>query len=99
MFNLLFTSLQKVAQEFLLDCKRSSLNNSTQDVWYVGIHVRRTDYARHLKKMVKGKLVKAEYFNRAMERMEERLRQDFNVASKVHFLTSFSEAQVYKQLF
>ncbi|TRY80514.1 hypothetical protein TCAL_15539 [Tigriopus californicus] len=49
-------------------------------VW-VGIHVRKTDYERHLNKISNGTLVTFEYFERAIKRLEESLSDSYGTLS------------------
>ena len=39
---------------------------------FIGVHVRRTDYKKWLKRYVKGKMIKADYLNRALSLMRRR---------------------------
>ena len=77
-----FYRIQKVAQDFLQDCK-GSVANETQGVWFIGIHVRRTDYINHLNVTEGGMPVSGEFFHRAIDRMEQKLAQDFGTLPRV----------------
>ena len=74
--------LKETAQAFLLKCKKMSFE---LDVWFIGIHVRRTDYIHHLDVTQDGKPVTKRYFQRAISRMEENLQKDFENVPKVCF--------------
>ena len=91
-----FQSLRRVSQEFLHSCKAtaaaaaadpsvnsSSSSGSGSDVWFIGIHVRRTNYISHLNYTEGGKPVTEEFFGRAITRMEQMLRRDFEEVPQV----------------
>ena len=45
---------------------------------FVGVHARRTDYKRHLKVLVSGKLVTKKYFEDAMTFIKDKYRDGEN---------------------
>ena len=73
--------LIETAQSFLNDCKNSSHKN--KEVWFIGIHVRRTNYIDHLNVTEGGRAVSEEYFIRAIDRMEAKLKEEFHNTPQV----------------
>ena len=78
--------LKWISQDFLKDCKLywNYLTKNTDPVWFIGVHVRRTDYDQHLRKMKNSQMVKKDFFARAMKRMELKLREDFKEVPEVN---------------
>ena len=51
---------------------------SSRSFVFVGVHARRTDYKRHLKVLISGKLVTKKYFEDAMTFIKDKYRDGEN---------------------
>lgn len=75
-------SLSNKAETFLAGCRAKSRAHRTP-VWYVGIHVRRTNYLPHLEVIQNGTGVRAEFFLRAIDKLKDSLMIEFGELRKV----------------
>ena len=69
---------KKEKEEEKTTSSSSQSEEMKDNCWFVGIHVRRTDYINHLNVTEGGKSVTVEYFGRAIARLEENLHKDFD---------------------
>ena len=75
-------SLSNKVETFLAGCRAKSRAHK-EPVWYIGVHVRATNYLPHLQKLQNGTGVTGEFFLRAIQKLKESLTQEYGELRKV----------------